>query len=433
MFPVRAPMIVGAVALGLVVVARRPTVVVVLLVVGVSVAASHALEGLSALPEARWSGPATLVNDPIDRGGGASAIVRTEMGRLELVAWGPAGRVLSERVAGQIVTVEGEVGPPRAHQQWRHVRGRLLAERVVRTDRTSPTMRLPNAVRSLVVDGAEGLPRMQRPVYTGFVLGDDRGRSEDLTEWFQSAGLSHLLVVSGQNLVFVMMLADPVLSRVGRRSRLVLTALVLLGFLAVTRFEPSVLRASAMVGVSTLAVLSGRPADGRRVLAIAVTALIVIDPLLTRSIGFQSSVAASAGIVLMAAAIQQRLPGPHRVRAVLGVTIAAQLGVAPVLVPRFGPMPLVAVPANVLVEPVAGLVMMWGSSVGLVAGWFGEPWSTALLLPARAGLWWIITVARHAAALPSIGVGVPALIGVAVVVAGRLVMVRRRRLGHPVG
>ncbi|MBU3701343.1 MAG: ComEC/Rec2 family competence protein [Acidimicrobiia bacterium] len=430
--PVRAPMFVGGLALGLLFVARRAAHVVILLSVAVAVLAGHALAGLTPAPEGRWTGAATLLTDPVERGGGTTAIVHTGIGRLEVSAWGPAGRILADRVAGEAVKVEGELGPPRSRQQWRHVRGRLQAERVVRTDRTSPTMRLPNAIRSLVIEGANGLPEAQRPVYTGFVLGDDRGRPEEMTEWFEAAGLSHLLVVSGQNLVFIMMLTDPVLSRLGRRPRIALTFAVLLGFMAVTRFEPSVIRASAMAGVSTLAVLSGRPADGRRVLAIAVVALIVIDPLLTRSIGFQLSVAASAGIVLMAAAIERRLPGPRRLRAVLAVTIAAQSGVAPVLVPLFGPMPLVAVPANVLVEPVAGLVMMWGSSVGLLAGALGAPWSSVLLLPARAGLWWIIFVARLASVVPSIGVGVPVLLGLAAFAGVRLVLRRRHRLDHPI-
>jgi len=431
-FPVDVPMVVGVAGLGALAVVRRPVLVVALVAASVTVFAGNAMTGLEPLAVTRWSGEAVLASDPVTRGTGVSVDVRTEVGRMELVAWGPAGRVVSERSAGDVVWMEGDLGPPRSSQQWRHVRARIAAERVRSIGETHWTMWVPNAIRASIVNGAQRLPAKQRPVYTGFVLGDDRGRSDEVTEWFRAAGLSHLLVVSGQNLVFVMVLVEPVLSRLGRRWRMAATMLVLVGFVSVTRFEPSVLRASAMAAVSALAVVHGRPADGRRILAIAVCALILLDPLLTRSIGFQLSVAASAGIVLMAAPIERRLRGPARLRAILAVTIAAQLGVAPVLIPRFGPMPLVAVPANVLVEPVAGLVMMWGSSVGLVAGVLGGPVATVLLAPARLGLWWIIGVARLASSLPPVGVGPVAVLGATVMVGARLALRRRRHADHPV-
>ena len=63
------------------------------------------------------------------------------------------------------------------------------------------------------------------------------------------------------------------------------------------------------------------------------------------------------------------------------MTIAAQLGVAPVLIARFGPIPLASVPANVLAVPAAGLVMSWGLTGGIVAGRRGRRHGGA---PARA-------------------------------------------------
>ena len=63
-------------------------------------------------------------------------------------------------------------------------------------------------------------------------------------------------------------------------------------------------------------------------------------------VGFLLSCAASLGIALLARPIADRLRGPAWMREVLGVTAAAQLGVAPVLIPVFGSMPLVALPGQ---------------------------------------------------------------------------------------
>ncbi len=97
-------------------------------------------------------------------------------------------------------------------------------------------------------------------------------------------------------------------------------------------------------------------------LALAVAGLVLIDPLLVHSLGFRLSVAASAGILLLARPLADALPLPGWLARPLGVTLAAQGAVAPLLVPVFGGMPVAAVPANLVAEPVAGLVMMWGCS-----------------------------------------------------------------------
>ena len=89
------------------------------------------------------------------------------------------------------------------------------------------------------------------------------------------------------------------------------------------------------------------------------------------------SCAASLGIALLARPITERLRGPAWMREVLGVTAAAQIGVAPVLIPVFGSMPLVALPANLLAVPLAAPLTMWGLVAGVVGG-LARPLSPAI-------------------------------------------------------
>jgi len=430
--PLALPMWCGIAALVAAALMRFRVALLIGVAIAVAVCSAHALEGLRDPPTGEWSGPARLVGDPDVRGAATVVAVATGVGRLEARAWGAAGRLLAQRSNGDIVVLTGRLSPlGSAWSVARHQRARLDVERTSPSHRRWWVMQIPATIRSLVIDGAGGLPPDQRSVYTGFVLGDDRGRSDEVTEWFQRAGLSHLLVVSGQNVLFVMFLCAPILRRAAPRLRLAATVAVLVLFAAVTGFEPSVLRAATMAGVAALAVFLGRPADGRRVLAVAVTVLVLVDPLLTRSVGFLLSVAASGGIVLLAPRIESALPGPRRLRSVVAVTVAAQLAVAPILVPMFGPMPLVSIPANVLVEPLAALVMMWGSSVGVVAGLFGGPIDTLLQLPVRVGLWWIMGVARVASSLPVPSVGLAPLAFVVVAVCGAVGL--RRIVGRSRG
>src|SRR5438309_2443488 len=126
-----------------------------------------------------------------------------------------------------------------------------------------------------------------------------------------------------------------------------------------------------MVSVSMLAWAAGRPSSTVRLLALAVTGLLVIDPLLVHSVGFLLSVGACTGIAVLARPLADALPGPRALTAPLAVTMAAQLGVAPVLVPVFGGVPVASLPANLLAVPAAAPVMIWGVAGGLPAGLFG--------------------------------------------------------------
>src|SRR5690606_20592924 len=186
-------------------------------------------------------------------------------------------------------------------------------------------------------------------------------------------GLGHLLAVSGQNVAVVLGAARPLLERVRYRVRFPATLALLGMLLLVTRAEPSILRAAVMSGVVALAAAMGRSTSSLRVLALAVTALVLIDPLLVESVGFRLSVAASAGIVLLATPIAVRLPGPRVLAETMAVTLAAQVAVAPVALSTFGGLPVASLPANVVAAPVSGPLMIWGVTAGVVAGVMGGP------------------------------------------------------------
>ncbi len=174
--------------------------------------------------------------------------------------------------------------------------------------------------------------------------------------------------MSGENVAFVLALVSPVLRRLPYRARFVAGLAVLLVFGAMTRWEPSVLRACAMAACAMTGVVLGRPVTGRRVLALAVGGLLLADPFLLHSIGFLLSCGACAGIVFLGPRLLAVCPGSVWLRTVLGTTAAAQLGVIPVLLPVFGSIPLVSLPANLVAIPLAAPLTTWGLVAGLVGG-----------------------------------------------------------------
>ena len=200
------------------------------------------------------------------------------------------------------------------------------------------------------------------------MIGDDRDQPRAMVDRFRASGLAHLTAVSGQNVSFVIAAAGPLLSRLRPSARWVATIGLIAWFVSLTRFEPSIVRAGTMAAISTTAFAIGRDRAPFRVLCLAVAVLVLVDPLLLRSIGFWLSVGATTGVCTIGPWLARRLTVLGILATPVGITLGAQLGVALPSVLVFGRLPLVSIPANVLAVPVAGFVMLYGLPAALLAG-----------------------------------------------------------------
>lgn len=416
--PVSMPRIIGAALLALGLVGRsKVTVVVGLLVVA---SATSALAERAYRPAERATlhdEPATVVFDAEPMRFGWRAEVRLDASgqRVRLIG---SGFDAPDLVAGEQIVVSGRLGPIDAGG-W--AKSRHLVGVVTVTDLRSVAgpawyLRPGEWLRRGVLGSTQSFDPDARALYHGLVIGDDRFQSEGQQAQFRAAGLSHLLAVSGQNVAFLLAVCGPLLRRLRPGADVVAVAVLLAVFAIATRLEPSVLRATATAAIGVLATANSSRAAGVRALGLAVIVLLMIDPFLSRSVGFQLSVAASLGILLLSTSFRHRLPLADAVAEPLAITLAAQCGVSPILLATFGPLSTVTIPANVLAGWAAGAVMTLGLSVGLVAAVVPDPLGSTLQLPARVLVWWIDEVAAHAAVapLPSVaGRDVPLLVFVA--------------------
>ncbi len=409
---------------------RRPLVVIVAMGLAASALGHRAVEAFVPLaPTTIDQATLTVVDDPRPVAAGWRCTLRLADGtRVDAWAYGSPGFALSRATVGDSVEITGRIRPLQ-DSPWarsRHLRGRLGIEAAQVVAGPSGPRAFVEAVRSRVVAGADRLPEDLRPLYLGLVVGEDRFQPPEQRARFAAAGLAHLLAVSGQNVAFVLAVTRPIIERCGPRSRLVMTIVVLAVFAAATRMEPSVLRATVTAGLAASASMSGHRQSGMRLLGLAVTALLLVDPFLVHSVGFQLSISASAGILVLAPPLANRLSGPGFLVTPLSVTTAAQVAVAPLLLYRFGPVSLVAIPANLIAGWAAGAVMMWGLTVGVVAGAIGTTGGAALQLPALGALIWLDGVAAWAARVPvpaPDAVSLVALLGLA----AALILLRPKR------
>ncbi|MEZ5237509.1 MAG: ComEC/Rec2 family competence protein [Microthrixaceae bacterium] len=401
----------------------------------VGLRASQDLEGLAAPLPGHVDGVAELGSDPEASRFGSQAELVVE-GRRWLASFDRSLEFALEGLrAGDRIAVEARArafsDAPIGWVRSRHLAGRLDVRSATAVGGTPVWFRAANQVHELLERGAASMGADHRALYLGLVVGDDRGQSELTRFRFRASGLTHLLAVSGQNLVFVLAVLAPVLGRVSLRWRWILGVAAVVGFVVVTRAEPSVLRAATMTALALSANLSGRRVSGPRTVALAVVVLLLCDPMLVHSVGFRLSVAATSGIVLLTGWLRERMPGPPWLRLPVAVTLGAQAGAVPVMTATFGPASVVSVPANLLAEPAAGAVMTLGMSSGLLCGVLREELAWVLQMPVRACVWWVDTVARIASqvAVPPAGLAGWAAIAGGVAAGVRLHRSRPRNPG----
>lgn len=374
----------------------------------------RALNGLaySALTEAiERKAPATfsgvLVDDPHSGRFDTDAYVRVAVGGTHRTLFAVATRddALRLRVleAGDRVVVSGRLGPLHPNRfdgraRWRHAVGRLDRFEVLALHPASGVLRVANGLRGVVIRGTAPLAPTPRSLLAGFLLGDTRAVPADVAAAYRASGLSHLLAVSGGNVAFTLALFGPMLRRLRLGRRTIGAVAIVLMFATMTRFEPSVLRASALAIVALGASFVGRPASSLRALALAIIALLVIDPFLLHSVAFWLSCGASAGIAACSGSLRARLPGPIWLSGPLAVSIAAQVGVTPVLLATFGAVPVVTPIANLFAAPAAEAVGVYGMLASAIGGVI-PPLAPILQQPSGLLIGWVTAVAHAGAAV----------------------------------
>ncbi len=383
----------------------------------------------------------TVAEEPAATRGGQRLVLSVVRAEIDGRAWRTRERATvfvpaaaGRFEAGDRLRLRGRLAADRRADRLGRVPAALVRRPVLlgRTPGRWPPLRLTAAVRAATRERASGaLPPDQAGLLVGMALGDTSRLAASVDASFKAAGLTHLLAVSGANLAVVLAAGLGLVARLhaGRRGVAAVGAALVLAFVLLTRWQPSVLRAGVMAVLALLGLATGRGPGARRALCLAVCLLLLVDPALAGSLGFALSVAATAGVLWIGPLLTRILPArlPAGLRAAVAVTLAAQAGALPVLAGLLGQVSLAGLPANLLALPLASAPML----LGIVAAALATVWPSAAAVSCRlAGpfLAGLLAVAHSAAGLPgsSIRLGGAARL-VPVLVAGILLLLARRQ------
>ncbi len=249
---------------------------------------------------------------------------------------------------GDRVVVDGEIrarpdSPYGAYLERIGAIGTLTARTLeITATPDDPGRRLEDLRRGSAEALASVLPEPEAGLAAGILIGLRDRVDRDLAAAFTTAGVSHVVAISGWNIAIVAAAVAAMAGRLGRRRRSVVTIVAIVLYVAFAGASPSVVRAALMAGVVLLARESGRAGRATAALGWAATLLLVSDPGLIGDAGFQLSSLATAGLIAWATPLTAWIDGLGRGRLPgwlsesLGVSLAAQAATLPIILVSFG-------------------------------------------------------------------------------------------------
>jgi competence protein ComEC len=256
--------------------------------------------------------------------------------------------------------------------------------------------------------------------------------SAERRDSWRRSGLAHLLAVSGLHVGLVGGAAWLVLALAGAGPRATrATVLVILPAYAVLAgAAPSAMRAALMAVIYLGARLIGRAILPMAAVLLAVTVLLITQPNLIATAGFQLTVVITAALVRWVPPLTGLLIGPRWLSGAVAVPVVAQAAAAPIVAWHFRSLIPGAVAANLVALPLLAPTILGSVAATVIAPFSRAP--AALILDLVAGLFIVLrSISAPARAVeivtPPLSAGVAALL----VVSGWLALQagRRARIG----
>lgn len=227
-------------------------------------------------------------------------------------------------------------------------------------------------------------------IFLAVLLGDRSKLHPETRIIFATTGLSHILALSGFHIGIVILIALFLFGFVKNKwLRLCLIAIFLVVYLIAIGSPPSAVRASTMALAFLYAQNLERKTELLNLLAFLLICILLAEPSMLFSIGFQLSFLAVLSIALFGKTTDTFLwklfPSNvwvvKAIRSLFSVTISAQILTAPAVAYYFGYFTFISFLANIIIVPLFILAIIYGFSA-IVLSLFSVVIGKAIAFPA---------------------------------------------------
>jgi competence protein ComEC len=209
------------------------------------------------------------------------------------------------------------------------------------------------AVSKFVSDDVSGLS-------FGYLLGEKSELPPGVEEKMKGVGLAHIIVVSGTHLSIIVMSLRKVFGKISRFSALYFSIFLLMLYVIMIGFSPSVIRASFVAVLSLFTWYFGREQRVFRTIILTLGFCLAVNPYFLTNVSFQLSMLAYSGVVVILPILIRYFygrAGPGFIGSTILSSLSAIIACLPIQLYYFGSLNLISIFANLLILPTISITM----------------------------------------------------------------------------
>ena len=245
----------------------------------------------------------------------------------------------------------------------------------------------------------------QSSILKAIFLGDKFGLSNELKDDLNVSGTRHIVAISGMHMIIMVQILLFLALGIGlwRNQAFYLVITLLILYIIMIGAPASAVRAGIMASLLLFAQKIGRLRSADRVVVFAAVIMLMFNPLLIKSdVGFQLSFMATLSIIYLKPILDQKtekLPNYFKIKDIITMTLAAQLGTLPLLIFHFGRLSLISPLANLLIVPLLPGIMIMGMIL-VFTGLFWLSLAKIIAWPIWFLLTYLIKVVEYLSSIP---------------------------------
>ncbi len=208
---------------------------------------------------------------------------------------------------------------------------------------------------------------------------------QDIRDRFIKAGLAHILAASGFHVSLLLAVVLKITNRFSEKSQFLIGISSLIIYVGLTGLQPSVIRATLMGVGALVGLLLDRKVIPLGSLLLAVTILLLFNPLWIWDLGFQLSFLATFGLIVTVPAITKRLDWlPPTIATIIAVPLAASIWTLPLICYVFNTVATYSILVNIISTPLVTIISLGGmisAIASLIVPILGSAIASFLLYP----------------------------------------------------
>ena len=252
---------------------------------------------------------------------------------------------------------------------------------VLSKKKANKMFQISNQISNKIISNTKNILKEETSsVLLGLILGDKQDIDKGTQENFRNASMSHILAVSGMHVAYVILGINLIFKGViGKRNTNILNIIILIFYMFITNFSPSITRAGIMGILILFSKLIYRKNDIYTSLSISLFLILIYNPFLIQNLGLQLSYGGVIGIVIFNKSILKYLKNIKlknkvykykikpkiqkyldKIKEIISVSISVQIAILPIILYNLNTVNPYFLISNLVLSLLIGPIVILG-------------------------------------------------------------------------